>query len=86
MHACKMDPKFHIVRTIRKSIAWKRRSLLADKLLAKTDYDCDREIHTLELLKLRFGDANLHNCEARSFQCTPVSSWLSAHHPPEGVP
>ncbi|KAK9907618.1 hypothetical protein WJX75_007065 [Coccomyxa subellipsoidea] len=39
------------------------RSLLADKLLAKTDYDCDREIRTLELLKLRFGEANLHNCE-----------------------
>ena len=40
-----------------------RRSLLADKVLAKTDYDCDREIRTLELLKLRFGEANLHNCE-----------------------
>ncbi|KAK9820288.1 hypothetical protein WJX72_008627 [[Myrmecia] bisecta] len=39
------------------------RLMLADKLLAKTDYDCDREIRTLELLKLRFGDTNLHNCE-----------------------
>lgn len=37
--------------------------MLADKLLAKPDYDCDREIRTLELLKLRFGEGNLHNCE-----------------------
>lgn len=37
--------------------------MLADKLLAKADYDCSREVRTLELLKLRFGDANLHNCE-----------------------
>lgn len=40
------------------------RVMLSDKLLSKTDYNCDREIRTLELLKLRFGDANLHNCEA----------------------
>lgn len=39
------------------------RVMLSDKLLTKTDYNCDREIRTLELLKLRFGDANLHNCE-----------------------
>lgn len=39
------------------------RVMLSDKLLSKTDYTCDREIRTLELLKLRFGDANLHNCE-----------------------
>ena len=41
------------------------RVMLADKLLAKADYECSREVRTLELLKLRFGDANLHNCEAR---------------------
>ena len=41
--------------------------MLSDKLLSKTDYNCDREIRTLELLKLRFGDANLHNCEVCSF-------------------
>ncbi|KAK9838770.1 hypothetical protein WJX74_003024 [Apatococcus lobatus] len=39
------------------------RVMLADKLLAKMDYDCDREIRTLELLKIRFGDSNMHNCE-----------------------
>ena len=43
-----------------------RRAMLSDKLLSKTDYNCDREIRTLELLKLRFGDANLHNCEVRN--------------------
>lgn len=41
------------------------RAMLSDKLLSKTDYNCDREIRTLELLKLRFGDANLHNCEVK---------------------
>lgn len=29
--------------------------MLADRLLAKTDYDCDRELRTLELLKARGG-------------------------------
>ena len=46
------------------------RVMLADKLLSKTDYNCDREIRTLELLKLRFGDANLHNCEV----CTNLTA------------
>ena len=39
--------------------------MLAEKLLSKGGYDCDREIRTLELLKLRFGEVNLLNCEAR---------------------
>lgn len=26
--------------------------MLADRLLAKSDYDCDRELRTLELLKV----------------------------------
>ena len=38
--------------------------MLAEKLLAKGDYNCDKEIRTLELLKIRFGEANLLNCEA----------------------
>jgi anaphase-promoting complex subunit 2 len=45
--------------------------MLSDKLLSKTDYNCDREIRTLELLKLRFGDANLHNCEVRNGALPP---------------
>jgi len=36
------------------------RSMLADRLLAKTNFDCDRELRTLELLKVRFGEASLH--------------------------
>ncbi len=52
------------------------RSLLAEKLLGKTDYECDREIRTLELLKLRFGEANLHNCEVGR-ELPPA---LHAHH------
>lgn len=39
------------------------RSMLADRLLARSDYDCDRELRTLELLKVRFGETSLHNAE-----------------------
>ena len=38
-------------------------ALLADRLLVKQDYGTDREVGTLELLKVRFGDAGLHRCE-----------------------
>lgn len=37
--------------------------MLADKLIGKSDFDCDHEVHTLELLKLRFGEESLHACE-----------------------
>lgn len=37
--------------------------MLADRLLSKSDYECDRELRTLELLKVRFGEANLLNAE-----------------------
>ena len=50
------------------------RSMLAEKLLSKGDYDCDREIRTLELLKLRFGEVNLLNCEARPALLYPAMS------------
>ena len=54
--------------------------MLGDKLLAKRGYECEAEIRTLELLKLRFGDANLHPCEVMvllplnptSLSCTAV--------------
>ena len=39
------------------------RSMLAKRLLIKGDYNCDRELRTLELLKVRFGESNLHNAE-----------------------
>lgn len=34
--------------------------MLADRLAAKTDFDCNKELATLELLKLRFGESNLN--------------------------
>jgi anaphase-promoting complex subunit 2 len=39
------------------------RLMLADKLLANLDFDTDKEVHTLELLKLRFGELSMRNCE-----------------------
>lgn len=38
--------------------------MLAERLLAKGDFDTDTEIRTLEHLKKRFGENNLHSCEA----------------------
>jgi hypothetical protein len=53
--------------------AWRCRSrvMLAEKLLGKSDYDCDREFRTLELLKLRFGEGNLHDAEIMIKVATP---------------
>lgn len=39
------------------------RLMLADKLLANLDFNTDKEVHTLELLKLRFGEISMRNCE-----------------------
>jgi len=39
------------------------RLMLADKLLTNLTFDTDQEVHTLELLKLRFGDLSMRNCE-----------------------
>jgi anaphase-promoting complex subunit 2 len=39
------------------------RNMLADRLIAITDYDVDKEVRNLELLKLRFDESSLHNCE-----------------------
>lgn len=39
------------------------KTMLAERLLAKSDYDCNHELRTLELLKLRFGEASLHAAE-----------------------
>lgn len=38
-------------------------AMMCERLLAKSDYMCEREIRTLELLKLRFGEGSLHACE-----------------------
>ncbi|KAK7578045.1 hypothetical protein V9T40_010250 [Parthenolecanium corni] len=37
--------------------------LLADRFLTQFTYNTDKEIRNLELLKLRFGDSELHKCE-----------------------
>lgn len=39
------------------------RSLLSNRLLSHFSYDAEKEIRNLELLKLRFGEAPLHQCE-----------------------
>ncbi|KAN0035538.1 hypothetical protein ACTA71_004812 [Dictyostelium dimigraforme] len=39
------------------------RSMLSDRLLSVVDFDLDKEIKNVELLKLRFGDSVLFNCE-----------------------
>jgi len=39
------------------------RLMLADKLLNNLEYDTDKEVHTLELLKLRFGEQSMRQCE-----------------------
>lgn len=39
------------------------RLMLADKLLANLEFNTDKEVHTLELLKLRFGELSMRNCE-----------------------
>lgn len=39
------------------------RVMLADKLLANLDFNTDKEVHLLELLKLRFGEMSMRNCE-----------------------
>ncbi|XP_028910133.1 anaphase-promoting complex subunit 2 isoform X1 [Ornithorhynchus anatinus] len=39
------------------------RALLADRLLHRFSYSAEREIRNVELLKLRFGEAQMHYCE-----------------------
>ncbi|KAG8225667.1 hypothetical protein J437_LFUL006691 [Ladona fulva] len=39
------------------------RTLLADRLLSQLSYHTEKEIRYLELLKLRFGESQLHYCE-----------------------
>ncbi|RMX67361.1 hypothetical protein DD238_000810 [Peronospora effusa] len=39
------------------------RMMLADKLLQNLEFDTDQDVQTLELLKLRFGEESLQQCE-----------------------
>jgi anaphase-promoting complex subunit 2 len=38
------------------------RTLLADRILTQFNYEIEKEIRYLELLKLRFGETQLHYC------------------------
>ena len=37
--------------------------MLADKLLSNQTFNTDKEVHTVELLKLRFGELSMRNVE-----------------------
>lgn len=39
------------------------RTMLADRLINKKSFDCSKELKTLELLKIRFGEGALHSAE-----------------------
>ena len=39
------------------------RTLLADRILTQFNFEIEKEIRYLELLKLRFGETQLHYCE-----------------------
>ena len=58
--------------------------MLAERLLEKTDFDMDSEIRTLEHLKKRFGENNLHNCEV-GFRCCCLLCSMAATQPSKSV-
>ncbi|KAG0279231.1 Anaphase-promoting complex subunit 2 [Linnemannia exigua] len=63
-------------------------SILADRLLQATDFNVDREIRQLELLKLRFGDTDLHHCEvmlADIAESKRVNANIQSLHPQMAV-
>jgi len=47
----------------RESFVSEYRNMLADRLLSLRDYETTAEIRLIELLKLRFGEQTLQNCE-----------------------
>lgn len=54
------------------------RSLLAERLLTQLDFNPEREIRNLELLKLRFGESLLRKCEVMLKDITD-SKRINAH-------
>lgn len=54
------------------------RNLLAERLLTQLDFNPDKEIRNLELLKLRFGEILLHGCEVMLKDVTD-SKRINAH-------
>jgi len=64
------------------------RFMLADKLLQKSNYDAERETLALELLKNKFGEAHLHDCEVmlRDVQDSRRVNANVKTRPAEGTP
>ncbi|XP_017147591.2 anaphase-promoting complex subunit 2-like [Drosophila miranda] len=54
------------------------RNLMADRLLAHLDFNSEKEIRNLELLKIRFGESLLHSCEVMLKDVTD-SKRINAH-------
>ena len=61
----KLDVLKRLVHTFggREYVVSLYRGVLAERLLTRQDFDADSEITALELLKIRFGEAPLQNCE-----------------------
>lgn len=38
-------------------------TILAERLLASKDYDVERETRNIEMIKTRFGEANIQSCD-----------------------
>ncbi|KAJ9468139.1 Anaphase-promoting complex subunit 2 [Diplonema papillatum] len=64
-HIRRLDVLKRLVNTFgsRDNVLALYRSVLAEKLVARTGFDTDSEITALELLKVRFGESSLQNCE-----------------------
>ncbi|KAF9110207.1 Anaphase-promoting complex subunit 2 [Mortierella sp. AM989] len=59
-------------------------SILADRLLESADFQVDREVRQLELLKLRFGETDLQHCEvmlADVAESKRINANIQSFHP-----
>ncbi|XP_023030784.1 anaphase-promoting complex subunit 2 [Drosophila willistoni] len=54
------------------------RNLMADRLISQLDFNSEKEIRNLELLKIRFGESLLHSCEVMLKDVTD-SKRINAH-------
>ncbi|GJQ10724.1 hypothetical protein GpartN1_g2515.t1 [Galdieria partita] len=61
-----MDDAFGILLSIygsKESFLNEYRTALADRILKSLDFQLDKEMRNVELLKLRFGESSLHSCD-----------------------
>lgn len=63
------------------------RLMLADKLVNNLTYDTDRDVQNLELLKLRFGESSMHQCEimVRNMKHEHHINWSTSFYSTEGL-